>query len=454
MNVDNHAQQPPRPALYKKIIWLGASGCRFVADWARQYFTLKSEDAALRWQYRQLKRLIEHAWNNVPFYRRHWESAGFEPSMFRSLDDMRLIPVVDRNMLIAHRDEFIARGTDMSRMSLITTGGTTGMPMEFYIDNYRARAKEQAHQMYAAWHVWGYIQGLDRCVTLRGARIPAEKIERGIFWLESSRDRGIVMSSFHILDSNYDVYIKKIREEKPKFIRAYPSSIVALCKLMKAHGDHGLPGLRGVLCSSESIYDWQRELVREVLGVEIYGSYGHTEKAVWAFESGHEYLFPPRYGYAEFVDENYNPVTEPGAQGQIVATGFGLDRFPLIRYCTDDMAEVGAPRPGYPQVARSILGRRQEFVVDRKGNPVPFTCADEAFWGLDDVTAYQYVQDEPGKLTVKVQASVKLDKSVVESISRMAAEMFVDFDIKIEQVNDIPKTKAGKFRYLIQNIKE
>lgn len=453
MNVDNHAQQPPRPPFYKKIFWLGNAGCRFVLDWARLYFTLRTEDSARRWQYRHLKRLIEHAWDNVPFYRQYWEASGFNPSMFRTLDDMRLIPVVDRNMLIAHRDEFIARGTDMSRMALITTGGTTGMPMEFYIDNYTARAKEQAHQMYAAWHVWGYRQGIDRCVTLRGARISPDLIEKGIFWKKSDRDRGIVMSSFHLLDANYEAYMEKIRETRPRFIRGYPSSVVALCRLMKAHDEHGIPGLKGVLCSSETIYDWQRNLVREVLGVEIYSSYGHTEKAVWAFERDGELLFPPRYGYAEFVDDDFNPIKEPGATGQILATGFGLDHFPLIRYMTDDIAEVGTPRPGFPQVARRILGRKQEFVIDRKDNCVPFTCADEVFWGLDDVVAYQYVQEEPGKLTIKIQTKEKFDESHAETISKMASDMFVDFDIKIENVADIPKTKAGKFRYLIQNIK-
>ena len=203
MNVDNHAIQPPRPSKLKKILWLGASGLRFLTLWTAQYLTLKSNDSVKRYQYRRLKRLIKHAWDKVPFYRQYWSEAGFNPSMFKSLEDISLIPVIDKNTILAHRDEFLAQGVNMSRLELITTGGTTGMPMEFYIDNYRARAKEQAHQMYAAYHVWGYRQYIDRCISLRGARIDDNLLSQGIFWQKSDRDRGYVMSSFHLLEENY-----------------------------------------------------------------------------------------------------------------------------------------------------------------------------------------------------------------------------------------------------------
>lgn len=454
MNVDNHAIQPPRPSKLKKILWLGASGLRFLTLWTAQYLTLKSNDSVKRYQYRRLKRLIKYAWVKVPFYRQYWSEAGFNPSMFKSLEDMSLIPVIDKNTILAHRDEFLAQGVNMSRLELITTGGTTGMPMEFYIDNYRARAKEQAHQMYAAYHVWGYRQYIDRCISLRGARIDDNLLSQGIFWQKSDRDRGYVMSSFHLLEENYQAYIDKIRAYRPRFIRAYPSSIVALCLLMKKHGDHGFERLKGVLCSSENIYDWQRALVMDVLGVPIHSSYGHTEKAVWSFEHDGHLLFPPRYGYAEFVDDDLNPVNTPGSQAQIIATGYDLDAFPFIRYKTDDIAIVGASVEGYPQVADRIVGRRQEFVIDRYGNKVPFTCSDEVFWGLRGIDAYQYVQSTPGVMDINIQTSDDFDPATIETIKGSAREIFLNFDITVNQVPDIPKTKSGKFRYLIQNISE
>lgn len=453
MNVDNHAQQPPQSGKLMRVCRLAGSAFEFLGYWGLQYFTLRSDRAVRKYQYRKLKALIEHAWNKVPFYRRYWQDAGFNPSMFKTLDDMRLIPVIDKNTVIANREQMLAEGVPMSRLEVITTGGTTGMPMEFYIDNYHARAKEQGHQMYAAWHMWNYRQFVDKCIALRGARIDDKMIEGGVFWKQSDRDRGIVMSSFHLLEQNYQIYIDKIREYRPRFIRAYPSSIVALCLLMQKHGDGRLPGLKGVLCSSENIFDWQRKLVREVLGVEIHSSYGHSEKAVWAFEKDGQLLFPPRYGYAEFVDENMNPVTQPGKKAEIIATGFNLDAFPFIRYRTEDIAVVGTGVPGYPQTAERILGRNQDFLIDRHGNRVLFTCSDEIFWGMHDITAYQYVQDRPGHFTINIEITPEYDASHTQDILANARSIFVNFDIDVAVVDNIPRTKAGKFKYLIQNIR-
>src|SRR5258706_8442947 len=79
-------------------------------------------------QFADLKRLIEHAARNVPFYREHWrahwEAAGAHPEALRSLDDLLQFPVVTRDR---------ARESQESRVSTAeprptirkTTGGTT-----------------------------------------------------------------------------------------------------------------------------------------------------------------------------------------------------------------------------------------------------------------------------------------------------------------------------------------
>ena len=45
----------------------------------------KHQEDRLRW-------LVEHAWLNVPYYRRRFEQVGLHPADIRSLDDLPLIP--------------------------------------------------------------------------------------------------------------------------------------------------------------------------------------------------------------------------------------------------------------------------------------------------------------------------------------------------------------------------
>lgn len=141
-------------------------------------------------QFKKYKRLVNHAWDTIPAYRRLWEDNGFDPSMFNSLDDVRRIPCIDKNFVRDYMEDMVSTGYDRSRLSLVTTGGTTGMPMKFYIDQYVARPKELAYQLWGGYHYWRHRQGLDRVVTLRGYRVKESLIRKKIFWQRNLRVTG------------------------------------------------------------------------------------------------------------------------------------------------------------------------------------------------------------------------------------------------------------------------
>lgn len=418
----------------------------------RQLSMSKNKDISLI-QFQKYKFLVNYAWNNIPAYRKLWESYGFNPSMLKTLDDIKLIPMIDKNFIRENFDDLVSIGYDKSRLSVVTTGGTTGMPMRFYIDQYAARSKELAYQLWSSWHFWSHRQGIDRVVTLRGKRIRDSLINKGVYWQNNLRENGIYMSSFHISEKTYDIYINKLREYKPRYIKAYPSSIVALCLLMKRNGDKGIEGLKGVICSSETIYDSHRKLIKETLGVDILSLYGHSEKAVCAYQnkSGNMH-FPPLYGYVEFLDENGNHVSQKGSKAHIVATSFDNFYFPFIRYKTDDCVDVHSS--GVIKVAEKILGRKQEFVYNIYGNKLPFTCSDETMWHIKGIVAYQYVQNEWGKLELHLQVNDSFKKESVAEIIKKSEKIFVDCTVNVVFVNNIEKTISGKFRYLIQNVAE
>jgi putative adenylate-forming enzyme len=59
-------------------------------------------DALARYQDRRARRIIEHARRHAPFYRAHW--AGCDPQ------DWRALPMVDKQLMMAHFDDFNTRG--------------------------------------------------------------------------------------------------------------------------------------------------------------------------------------------------------------------------------------------------------------------------------------------------------------------------------------------------------
>ncbi|KGN83586.1 phenylacetate--CoA ligase family protein [Porphyromonas gulae] len=409
------------------------------------------------YQFRELKRLIRFAWEHIPFYRSYWEQHGFSPERLRQLRDFSLIPCIDKEIVRAHYEEMVPRGYGLHRLTKVTSGGTTGVPLNFYLNQSVAHGRELVHQPWTYWTTCRYKLGIDRVVILRGARVPDALVRQGIYWHKSHgyRGRGLLMSSFHLTEATYSRYIEQIRRLSPKFIVAYPSCLTVLCSLMKKHGEAALGGLRGVICSSEMVYDWQRNLVREVLGVEIYSFYGHSEKSVSAIpDDRHRMLFEPSYGFCEFLDEDLNAVDTAGAVAQIVSTGFQNYYMPFIRYKTSDYVRVGDHPPlGFTHIAQEIVGRAQDFVYDRDGNMLPFTCSDMAVWNINGVEAYQYLQYEYGKLLLHLEVNDDFDTADLPKIQAEAEYIFSNCRIEIELVDKIERTVSGKFRYFVQAIK-
>lgn len=409
------------------------------------------------YQFRELKRLIDFAWEHIPFYRRYWEQHGFTPKQLQKLQDISLIPCIDKEIVRENYEEMVPRGYKYHRLDRVTSGGTTGLPLAFYINKAIAHGRELIHQPWIYWRVCRYRLGVDKVVILRGARVDERLIQQRIYWQKSFgyRGRGLLFSSFHLTEATYESYMHEIRKEAPKFIVAYPSSLTVLCTLMKKHNEAPLIGLRGAICSSEMVYDWQRQLVREVLGVEIYSFYGHSEKSVSAIpDSEHRMLFEPSYGYVEFLNEDSNPVNTIGEIAQVVSTGFQNYYMPFIRYQTSDYVRVGNRPPlGVTHVAQEIIGRAQDFVYDKSYNRLPFTCSDEVFWDISGIVAYQYLQYEAGRLLIHIKVDDSFVPESIQHIQVEAERLFANCDIDVSLVDRIERTTSGKFRYFVQTVK-
>jgi phenylacetate-CoA ligase len=420
----------------------------------KKEFASKEEIRA--YQFERLRKLINHSWHNIPFYRKYWAQNGFSPELFKELDDLRKIPPIDRDVIRNNPDSLLSLSARTQKLKLTTTGGTTGMPLKFYIDQ-RISIPKEAAALYDLFRRFKY-KPFARCLFLEGSRLDESLIRKGIYWKRNYLRNGLVMSSFHLNDNTIHKYVKKIREFNPHYIFAYPSSSTVLCRLMKKNGLPAFKRLKHVICSSENIYDWHRELVQEVLGVKIFSQYGHSEKCVIAGECEHSsnLHFSPYYGYTELINASGTPCTREGEKGEIVVTGFDQKDFVFVRYRTGDLAEYTSKACACGRnhfTVRKIVGREQDFVVDRKGDLRIFTCSDEIFWEIPPkVNAYQYVQRIKGELELRVEVNEALTVEDYEVLRKRLSELLVDFPVSISEVCHIPRTKSGKFKYLVQKI--
>ena len=414
--------------------------------WSREEFAA--------YQMQALSRLLDHAYENVPYYRRVFDERGLVPGDITTLNDLELLPFLTRDDLQKNLADLKARNYPESAFEYVTTGGSTGIPVGFYYERGTSRAREWAF-MKTQWDRVGY-RFTDRCAVLRGYVVGSPK--EGTFWKKALFGRWLIMSSHHMTEETLPAYIDRIRKFRPRFIQGYPSTAVILARYMREHDIEPFPTVKAVLCGSENLYPWQRDLLAGAFGCRVYSWYGNSEQTVLAgeCEESTRYHIFPEYGIVELIGRDGRPVEGPGAMGEVVATNLTNFVCPLIRYRTMDLA-ISAAGPcacgrAYPLLER-VEGRVQDFIVTSKGDLLSGIAMNIDTDAFDNVKQFQFYQEKAGEVILNVVRKRAFNDQDAEYLYReVNRSCGDDITIVIRYVDDIPLTARGKYRYFVQNL--
>ena len=399
------------------------------------------------YQFAQIKEIINLAYQNTRGYRELYLNSGITPETIKTIDDIHKVPFVERETIRDNLNDF---HIPTRWEQYITTGGSTGIPFGMYRDRI-AFAKELASKAYQYYRI-GWKEG-DRQLVFRG--LPIKSRKHIVFY---PRFNELRCSSYHFTPEIMESYRKKAFEYKPDWIRCYPSSGYIFARFIKEN-KLAFPPLKGILCASENLYSFQKDLLHETFGCRVFSHYGHYEMAALAGFCEHQdtYHVLPQYGYTELIGKDGKLVTKPGEIGEIITTSFIMRAVPFIRYRTSDLAVLqgwGCPNCGRPyQIWSSVEGRLQEFIITGSGRYISMTAINMHDNIFDHIKQFQFFQEEKGKLCFRFIPRETCNYSVVQDIkSRLMVKFGDDIDLKMEPVADIPLTKRGKHRFLIQRL--
>ena len=409
-----------------------------------------------RYQLKKLKDIIEYSNKYVPYYYDLFNRINFRPDDFKSIKDIKRIPYLTKDIIRNNQEKLISRVFPKKFIKTVQTGGTTGVPLDFFLDKRTSSVIEMAY-LEDMWKRVNY-RIYNKCVVLREDNIE-NIIEGQKYWKMNFTTNWLTMSARHLNTDTFRIFYNKIISFNPHFIIAFPSNAYLLARLIKENNLRNFPRLKAVICSSENMYDWQRKYMEEIFKVRIYSYYAHSEKCIIASECKNSsmYEFYPQYGFVELINRDNNWCTEENEKGEIIATGFNNFVSPFLRYKTDDVGIYTTLRCENNlnwYTLKRIEGRTQDFLIDRDNTPKTSIHIDRPFWNIrDQIYAYQYIQDNPGEVLLKIHAKEKLNSKQLDDIKKVFLKTYFKIDIKIEQVHYISRTKSGKFRYLLQNIK-
>jgi phenylacetate-CoA ligase len=407
------------------------------------------------YQWAKLKRLLEHAAGRVPYYRRLFNKIGAEPGDFKSLDDLKSLPLLRKSDIRNNLEDLIAEGYPRGRLKRDETGGSTGVNLSFYIDRASMRARQACLVRMDEWLDIGIG---DRTAMLWGIRFRGKKSNRLKVAVRNWLTNIHIMSIYEMDADSVAGYVRKLRRLRPKVIVGYPSALSHMAQVIL---DAGLepPRPSVIMASGETGFDWQYSIIEQTFGAKVYNHYGSCEFGPVAREC--------RYGQGlhlaceRFVAEivPMGGPARPGGPGQespgeLVITDLDNIGMPFIRYAIEDygtlswgQCECGLTLP----VIGNVIGRTTDIVKAPNGNYLGGT-----FWGhllKEGVRRFQVIQDEIDRVKITLIADSDFTDEVrQEALARIRRACGEEMRVEFEIVDSIPATKSGKHRYVISKV--
>jgi len=413
------------------------------------------ENEKNKWLFKRLKRLLVLSYNKSNYYYELFNSINFNPNNFVNISQFKYLPTLSKEIAKKNIDKILINNFPRYLIQKKTTGGSTGQPFSFYTIKKFSGIIEQAF-IHSIWKDFGYENKM-KVATLRGNIIGDEYSNNISFY---DKDKNVMLLSSYLMSKkNIREYLEIIRSFDPQFIHAYPSSLNTLINLAEEYFPIKLASLKGIICASENLYDWQRVKFEKAFGVNCWAHYGCAEGVVLGkyLRELNSYKINPFYSYVELIDKNGNVIEDEDIEGEIVGTNLWNFAFPLIRYRTGDIGKYKKiVVDGKEQlVLANLLGREQESLYAKDGSEIQLTGNYLIDKDIDGIEQIQLEQNEFGKVLVKIIKNEKFtEKDKVKIIDAFKAKYRDAIKPEIIFTNEILFASNGKHKYLIQNIKK
>jgi phenylacetate-CoA ligase len=391
------------------------------------------------YQARQLRALVRHAWESVPFYRRKFAAVGLEPRDIRTTADLARIPVTSRTELqdAAPRD-VVAAPYDPEQLRSARTSGSSGQPLVIRRADFEDRLL-RAFWLRAMLRVGVRPTDLVATImTVRGRSAPSGIAGLGLF-------RSMMVDAL----LPRELVLAQLRDLQPDIVRGYPGAIAWLAGIAG-----GVIRPRMVIAGGETLTPVMAQQIREAFRAPVFNFYSSNEFNLIASEC-------PEHGPLHVSSETVlaeilrdGRVVEPGQEGELVATALCSFGMPIIRYRLGDWLVSGERRCacGAPHACiRAVHGRVMEQFQLPGGRVLhPYTLTVPLISATTWIRRFRIVQERPDAIAVEAIASrpPRPDElSTAEGVLTSAVGGSVRVCIRL--VEDLPASTGGKFRQYI-----
>jgi phenylacetate-CoA ligase len=398
-----------------------------------------------------LKRLLEHAGRNSAYCAQLWPRMGLHPGDLEQLDDLQSWPLLRREEIRRHLANMRCR---LQREALISkaTGGSSGTPLQFYLN------EDSDDRRMAAWHrgySWAGAGPGTRQVYLWGVALGDRpwraRLKDHLYqtWLYRRR----VLNTFDLNDDTMSQYLRRYNRCRPDALVAYTNPLYAFARWLDENKLTPYSP-RSIVVGAEKLHGFQRELIERVFRAPVFETYGSREFMLIGAECDrHEGLHLTMENLlVEVVDDDGRPVPA-GQEGQVVVTDLYNYGMPFIRYVTGDRAIAGFTQcscgRGLP-LLRKVIGRQLDILTTPAGRQIPGEFFPHLIKDFAAVRRFQVIQPNPHEIVLRLVVDDHWFSATRDELTRIVHdELGEAFTLRIDVVDDIPLTRAGKLQVVV-----
>jgi len=402
---------------------------------------------------RNIRQTVLYAYSKVPYYREWFRNEGIDPGDIKGAEELDRLPVLDKELVRARPDLFMAEGSKSSGAISFRTSGTTGVPIEIYHDRrsmlaniaYGERERDPSNEIcggsFRPKELYvGYETSTFKKVTgfyADNVLLPVKPLRRQVSLIEPIEKIAAILN-----------------EEKPDILVGYGGWINLFFRTVEAKGI-SIKRPKMVMYIGEALPHGTREYIEGELGIPVLTRYN----AVESFKIG--FYCQARRGFHVHEDLCHLRIVDgdgknvpTGKTGEVVISNLVNRASVLLNYPMGDMAEISreeCPCGRSFKLLSELEGRTEDILALADGSFIHPRSIWQIFKEYNEVLQYQMIQKSPRVFEVNIvtpdePSFLALKIKIDENLRGLLGN---DAEIEIKWFSEIIQRPGRKFRVVV-----
>lgn len=390
-------------------------------------------------------KLLKHAYETVPFYKRWYDENDVDIKNIKSIDDIDKLPILTKKLVYDNQNDLISNIYNKKSLISNLTSGTSGTPIKVL------QTKDSISKQWAIFwrHKARFGLTIDDKQLMIGARLPiSQEVNKPPYWRNDFFNNRVYLSAYHISENTVQRIVNFLNKNHFDFFNGYPSALYNLAVLMEEKNLKLYNRPKYIVTSSDALTDKRDHLIKKVFGapttefygnVEFAGTMSKCKKSRFHVDYEHCYIEKHKIRHSNY----YN----------LILTSWGNYAMPFIRY---DIGDYGIPSETKCECGResesyiSIEGRVEDFIITPDGRKI--IGMNQVFEYATNAIEIQLYQEEKNSVLFKIVPNENFNEndkiSLLREFRRRAGN---SIKVNFKFVDKIEKSETGKFKAVISN---